>query len=170
LVSPGATVSLPIKKMAPRSETAAQNLPEWNIYGPETPGLSEACFFFETLGGVDGWSRAVLQSAAGDRGASVKFNTRLLPLFTLWKSRLAAADGYVTGLEPSINFPNCRSFEKQHGRVAVLAPGEIRRFEVAIEAHHDAASLRAAKAAVAAIQGAIKPEILTQPNPDWSPV
>ena len=23
------------------------NLPQWNVYGPETPGLAEACFFFD---------------------------------------------------------------------------------------------------------------------------
>ena len=67
---------------------------------------------------------------------SVKFNKRQLPCFTLWKNRQAAADGYVTGLEPATNFPNRKSFEKEQGRVAVLAPGETRRFEVADRGPH----------------------------------
>jgi hypothetical protein len=144
------------------------NLPEWNVYGPETPGLPEACFFFELLADAEGRTQAFLRSSAGDRGVSVKFNKNQLPCFIVWKNRQAAADGYVTGLEPAINFPNRKSFEKQQGRVAVLAPSESRRFEVAIEAHTDAASVATAEKAVAAIQGDVTPTILSQPDPHWS--
>ena len=107
---------------------------------------------------------------AGSQGVSVKFNRSQLPCFTLWKSRLAAADGYVTGLEPGMNFPNRRSFEKAHGRVAVFAPGEVRQFEVAIEAHPDAASVAAAEKQIAAIQGNAAPRIPREPEPKWSEV
>jgi hypothetical protein len=98
----------------------------------------------------------------------LKYDTRQLPCFTLWKNRQAEADGYVTGLEPAINFPNVRSFEKSRGRVAVLAPGESRTYAITLEAHGDAASLDAARQAVAAIQGSIKAEMLKQPKPEWS--
>ena len=37
LVHPGAKVSLPVKKLAPRDAVAAADLPTWNLYGPETP-------------------------------------------------------------------------------------------------------------------------------------
>ncbi len=168
LVSAGASVWLPVKKLAPRDAAAAANLPHWNVYGPETPGLPEACFFFDLLADAAGRTRTLLRSSSGDRGVSVKFNKNQLPWFTLWKNQQAAADGYVTGLEPAINFPNRRSFEKERGRVAVLAPGESRRFQVSIEAHCDAASVAAAQEAIAAIQGGISPEICCQPEPQWS--
>ncbi len=90
---------------------------------------------------------------AGDRGVSLKFNTNQLPCFTLWKNRQAECDGYVTGLEPGINFPNVKSFERRMGRVAVLAPGESRTYHVAIEAHGDAAAVKAAAAAVQSLAG-----------------
>jgi galactose mutarotase-like enzyme len=169
LLTPGAKVVVPIKKMAPRDAVAQANLREWNVYGPETPGLGEACFFFDLAADSAGQTQVLLRSATGKQGVSVKFNKGQLPCFTLWKNRQAAADGYVTGLEPSINFPNRKSFEKEKGRVAVLAPGETRRFEVSIEAHPDAAAIAAAEKAVAAIQDSVKPEICAAPDPQWSP-
>jgi galactose mutarotase-like enzyme len=169
LLTAGAKVMAPVKKLAPRDAVATANLPEWNVYGPETPGLGEACFFFDLAADAAGQTQVLLRSAAGKQGVSVKFNKSQLPCFTLWKNRQAAADGYVTGLEPSINFPNRKSFEKEKGRVAVLAPGETRRFEVSIEAHGDAAAVATAEKAVAALQGSVAPEICRQPDPQWSP-
>jgi len=168
LLTPGAKVVVPVKKVAPHNAVAVANLPDWNVYGPETPGMPEACFFFDLAADPAGRTQALLRSAAGNQGVSVKFNKNQLPCFTLWKNRQAAADGYVTGLEPAINFPNRKSFEKEKGRVATLAPGETRRFEVSIEAHADAASVAAAEKAVATIQSSVVPEICGQPNPQWS--
>jgi galactose mutarotase-like enzyme len=169
LLTPGAKVVVPIKKMAPRDVVAQENLSEWDVYGPETPGLGEACFFFDLVADAAGQTQVLLRCATGKQGVSVKFNKHRLPCFTLWKNRQAAIDAYVTGLEPSINFPNRRSFEKEKGRVAVLAPGETRRFEVSIDAHPDAAAVAAAEKAVAALQGSVKPEIRGEPDPQWSP-
>ena len=117
---------------------------------------------------ASGRTQALLRNPAGDQGVSVKFNKNQLPCFTLWKNRQAAADGYVTGLEPGINFPNRKSFEKQQGRVIVLDGGESRTFELTIEAHGDAAAVAAAEKAVAALQGKATPEVCSQPDPHWS--
>ena len=163
LVAPGARVMLPVKKAVPRDAVAATNVPEWNVYGPETPGLGEVCFFLDLLADAAGQTRALLLNPAGDQGVSVMFNKNQLPCFSLWKNRQAAADGYVTGLEPGTNFPNRKSFEKQQGRVIVLDGGESRTFEVIIEAHGDAAAVSAAEKAVTAIQGNVTPEICSQP-------
>ena len=104
--------------------------------------------------GTDGQTQALLRNAAGDQGASLTFNKKQLPCFTLWKNRQAAVDGYVTGLEPAINFPNCKSFEKEKGRVVVLAPGASRTFQVTLTAHADAESVAKAKTAVERLQEA----------------
>jgi hypothetical protein len=78
-----------------------------------------------------------------------------------------SADGYVTGLEPSINYPDPRSFEKENGRVAVLAPGETRTFDVALEVYPDAAAVSTAEAAIARLQAGTKPTIHDQPKRPW---
>jgi galactose mutarotase-like enzyme len=170
LVSAGAKVVLPVAKMAPRDAVAVGNLDEWDVYGPETPGLTEVVFFFDLAAGEDGFTQALLHNATGDHGVSLKFNKNQLPCFTLWKNRQAAADGYVTGLEPALNFSNVKSFEKKQGRVALLAPGESRTFELAIEVHPNAASVVGAQQKIAALQKGVVPTIASQPDPQWSPV
>jgi galactose mutarotase-like enzyme len=169
LVGSGAKIVLPVVKMAPRDAVAVGNLGEWDVYGPETPGLGEAVFFFDLASTEEGFTQALLRNAAGDQGVSLKFNKNQLPCFTLWKNRQAAADGYVTGLEPAINFPNNKSFEKKQGRVALLAPGESRSFELTIEVHPNAASVANAEQKIAALQKGITANILPQPDPQWSP-
>ncbi len=168
LLDPGSKVVLPVATVAPRDEVAVGNLDEWDTYGPETPGSSEAVFFFDLAARHDGQTRAMLRNAAGDRGVSLSFNKNELPHFTLWKNRQADGDGYVTGLEPAVNFPNIKSFEKARGRVALLEPGESRSFTITLEAHADAKSVAASEETIAELQGSNTPDVLDRPNPEWS--
>lgn len=167
LVVPGSKAVLPVATVAPRDAVAAADVGAWDTCGPATPHLAESVFFADLAAEADGSTRVMLRGPGGDRAVSLKFSKRQLPCFTLWKNRQAEADGYVTGLEPATNYPNPRSFEKRHGRVVRLAPGESRRFEIDLEVHPDAASVEAAEAAVATIQGHGTPEVLDQPNPEW---
>lgn len=167
LLGPGARIHLPLKKLAPHSPGALENLPRWNAYGEEG-SIVEVVYCCEPLADSQGWTQAVLENAQGNQGFSIQFNKQQLPYFALWKNLQSAADGYVTGMEPTINFPNPRSFEKAQGRVAVLAAGESRSFELTLGALGDADAVAAAKAKVAAIQGDTQPEILAQPDPKWS--
>ena len=168
LLSPGAKVLLPLRRLAPRDAVAAADLPAWDTYGPETPGLGEACFFCDLAADAAGRTQAVLRSPSGTQGVSLKFAKSQLPCFTLWKSCRAVADGYVTGLEPGLNYPNVKSFERRAGRVAVLMPGQSRTFELEIEPLADADAVRDAAAAVAALQRGTVPEVLPSPDPAWS--
>ncbi|GAB6164755.1 aldose 1-epimerase family protein [Thermostilla marina] len=168
LLDPGSKVLLPIEKMAPRDATAVENAAEWDRYGPESPGLREAVFYFRPAAAESGETVALLHNSGADLGACVRFDVRQLPCFTLWKNRQAVVDGYVTGLEPATNFPNTKSFEKEHGRVVDLAPGESRTFRVTVEALTDAAAVAKVQEEVRAVQGERAPEILQHPDPDWS--
>ena len=168
LVQAGAKVLLPVKRLAPRDAVAVADLPTWNLYGPETPGSAEVCFFMEPAGDADGNTQVLLHDRAATQGVSLKFNTRQLPCFSLWKNREAACDGYVTGLEPATNFPNVKSFEKQMGRVVALGPGQSRSSSLALEPLADAAGVQAAAAAIAELQRGTPAEILAQPDPRWS--
>jgi len=168
LVHPGAKVLLPVKRLAPRDAVAVADQPTWDLYGPETPRSAEVCFFMELAGDADGNTQVLLQDAAAAQGASLKFNVRQLPCFTIWKNREAACDGYVTGLEPAPTFPNVKSFEKQMGRVVALAPGRSRSFSITLEPLAEAAGVQAAAAAIAQLQRSAPAEILAQPDPKWS--
>lgn len=168
LLNAGSKLVAPVATVAPRDAAAAESIDTWDTYDPQTPGSSELCYFFDLVGDSTGRTHVLLHNAAGNQGVSLAFNKNQLPYFTQWKSRQAAADGYVTGLEPAINFPNARSFEKEKGRVDVLQPGESREFEITIEAHDSAASVEVAKAEIAKLQAGTKPDIRQKPNPDWS--
>jgi len=170
MLNPGSKVVLPVRKVAPRDAVAVGNVAEWDAYGPETPGLTEAVFFCELASDAAGHTQALLHNAEGNQGVSIKYNTTELPCFTVWKNRQAAADSYVTGLEPATNYPNARAFEKEKGRVIVLGPGQSRQFQVTLEAHPDATSVTTAKEAVGRLQAGVSPQILPQPDPQWSRV
>ena len=168
LAAPGSRILLPVKRLVPRDAMAAADVPQWNVYHAESPGHPEVCHFIEPAADAAGQTRALLCSPAADQGVSLLFNRHEMPCFTLWKNRQAVADGYVTGLEPGINYPNPKSFEKRQGRVAPLAPGETRHFQLTLEAHPTAASVAAARSLVAAIQEGTKPDLLPKPDPAWS--
>jgi hypothetical protein len=108
-----------------------------------------------------------LIGAGGQRGASLHFNTRQLPCFTLWKNTPPVEDGYVTGLEPGTNFPNPRSFEGERGRVVKLAAGESARFDLVMNYLSDATSVAAEEAAIAALQGSQEPVVHADPIAEW---
>jgi hypothetical protein len=112
----------------------------------------------------------MLRDASGARGVSLHVDTRQLPCFTIWKNTTAAADGYVTGLEPATNFPNRRSHEAGQGRVVELAAGGVARFDLDLEIHVGSAEVAAAEAAIAALQAGVEPRIFREPQPGWSDI
>ncbi len=67
LVQPGSKVALPVKRLALRDAMAATDLSTWDIYGPETPGSKEVCFFSEPASDVDGRTQVLLHNAAATR-------------------------------------------------------------------------------------------------------
>ena len=170
LVEPGAKICAAVKQMMPPTLRAVPGLTQWDVYGEPTAGTAEEAYFFELLGDPTGSTRTLLRSAAGDRGVSLRFDVEQLPCFTLWKNAPAREDGFVTGLEPGVNFPNPRSFEERQGRVRDLVPGETARFELAIEAHGDRASVAAAETEIARVQAQQEPQIHKSPQAGWTMV
>ena len=75
-----------------------------------------------------GWTTAALVNRAGDKGVSIGFDTRQLPLLTLWKNTDTANQGYVTGIEPGTNYAYPVRIEREQGRVRQLQPGESVEF------------------------------------------
>ena len=168
-VSPGARAVIPFERMAPRTTLAVENLPEWNKFGPETPGSNEVVFFFEPAADKNGQVKTMLVNAGGNRGLVLGFDRKSLPLFCLWKSRLSNNDGYISGLEPAVNFPNNYSFEKKHGRVIPLKPGKSRTHELRFEFLRDAESVEHTEKEIAAIHHAATGKIVPNPIPEWTP-
>jgi hypothetical protein len=119
----GSRVLAPIKEMSPLTARAAESLATYETYGPPTPGFAEQVYVYDLLADNRGQTLAVLENSHSSKAVCLRFPTRELPCFTVWKNTMALEEGYVTGLEPATNYPNFRGFERQQGRVRTLAPG-----------------------------------------------
>jgi len=167
ILGEGAQVVLPVAEMTPRDEGAAAGLTAWDTYAAPTAGTSEQVYFFDLHADPEGNTEALLEDSAAQTGVSLRFNTRQLPCFTLWKNTQSVVDGYVTGLEPGTNYPNPRSHEDEHGRVVELAGGESKTFDLALEYHADEAAVTAVRERIAKLQTGGKPQIHATPVPGW---
>jgi hypothetical protein len=167
LLDAGSRFVAPLKTVVPRNAHAAEGIKSFDSYPAPQAGYEEQVYFMELLADEQHRSLALLKNAHGTKGASLHFDVRRLPCFTVWKNTVASADGYVTGLEPATNFPNPRSFEGRQGRVLKLPPGGKTQLDLELRFYNDAAEVTKAEQAVAALQGTVKPNIFSSPQPGW---
>jgi len=169
LLEAGGQVVAAARQIAPYDEGSASAIEQWMSYAGPTPGFTQQCYFLEPIADEQGVAQALLHNAAGDKGVSIKFNIQELPCFTLWKNTAGASDGYVTGLEPGTSYPNLKTFERQQGRVVVLAPGESYRASIQIEVHDSAVEVQALADRIHGIQDGGGPELHAKLHPSFSP-
>lgn len=165
----GAENVVPFHELVPRDPHSAKGVDRHAVYGPPTAGLPEEAFFYRPVADEHGWSTAVLKSRAATAAFAVHFQTKQLPCFTVWKNTQSLAEGYVTGLEPGVNLPNFRAYERQQNRLPMLAPGATYRSEFAWEFADDAADVTRLVDRVKVLQNIVKPEVHATPQPGWSP-
>ena len=111
---------------------------------------------------------AIYAAARTDEAIGMRWSTRTLPCFTVWRNTPAEVDGYVLGIEPGTNYPNPHPFEKQQGRVIKLAVGQKWSAAVSVAWHRDAAAIAADEQAIRGIQGERKTIVSDHPRPNWS--
>ena len=157
ILEAGAQLLAPFKWVYARDEVAAKGVERLCSYGPPTPGALEQAFFAALNAREDGSTDVVLHNAAGDLGCRVSFNVNEMPCFTLWKYEASEGEGYVTGLEPSIGYPNPKPFERSKGRVPVLQPGESHKVRLRFELLEAPGHVAAAKACVEELQIPLEP-------------
>ncbi|MDO5553144.1 MAG: aldose 1-epimerase family protein [Planctomycetia bacterium] len=167
-LTPGAKVEIPFEEMSPRNADAAAQLTEWALYHDEKPGEPETCYYFDLAQDRTHRTKVMLVNAKGNRAVTLGFSREQFPCFTLWKMQRPNGDTYVTGLEPSVNYPNQRSFEKANGRVIPLGPGEAREFEIEIEILHNPGEIAESLHYIKRLQAGAAQKILPTPNPKWS--
>jgi galactose mutarotase-like enzyme len=165
----GARFSMPARWVAPRDARAAEGMERFDIFAGPTTGFIEQCYWFGPLADGDGKTVALLRNPAGDGSVAIRFDTRALPAFTLWKNTQAREDGYVAGLEPGTDFPNAKPFERQKGRVVTLGPGETRTFRVSIEVHDTETGVASVEEEIARIQKDTPCKVHKEPLEAYSP-
>ena len=122
-----------LAELVPRNAYSAKSVDRWDDYDGPVSGFQEQVYFAKPQASDRGWTTAMLHDSTKKSGIAVRYDTRTLPCFTLWKNTTAVEDGYVTGLEPATGFPNTKSFEAQASRVVKLTAGESRSFSLQLE-------------------------------------
>jgi hypothetical protein len=167
LLGEGAKIVAPVKTIVPRNANAAKSVTRWDHYPAPAAGTEESVYFFELFADAASRTQAMLRNAESTLGVSMSWDTETLPYFTLWKNPTAAADGYVTGLEPGTNFPNPRSFEGKQGRYVTLAPDQSVRYDLTLDFLTSKEEVLSAESQVNAIAAGRQPQVHASPMPDW---
>ena len=163
----GGKVVAAFREMAPHTGHAAKALDTWDTYRGPTAGFPEEVYNFRPVAGLDGQSAALLHNAMRNIGLVVRWRPEELPCFMVWKNTVARADGYVTGLEPSTNYPYFKGHERRQGRVVTLPPNGKWSATVTLEMYDERPAVDKAIAEIAAIQASVKPTI--HQTPIWGP-
>jgi hypothetical protein len=163
LLGAGAQFVGAVKQVVPFNAHAAKGLDAYASYAGPTKGFVEQVYCLYPYADADNRTMIMLQSADGERAASMRFSTRQLPYVTLWKNTNAVEEGYVTGLEPGTGFPYNRRVERKFGRVPKLGPhGEV-RFAIDFAVHSGKDEVGRAAAEVARIQAGRRTQIVAEP-------
>jgi hypothetical protein len=169
LLQAGARITAPIRTAAPLTDIAAQEgIDNWNIMPPPRPESAEQVYVVDLAEDNSGNTRVLVEGLTDDEAVGLRFQKTALPCFTVWRNTPAEADGYVLGIEPGTNFPNPRSFEKQHGRVVSLLPGEKWQASITSTWHNEPRSIAAEVDAIKAIQNNCDLTLSKIPRQDWS--
>lgn len=167
LVSPGAKFVAAFNKMCPRDQNAVNELPQWNKFVDPVPGKAETCYFFDLCANENDDTNVALINNSCDRGVSLTFNKKDFPYFILWKTQRPNGDIYVSGMEPAVNFPNTRSFEKKNGRLVHLAAKDTRCFRFEFDVLASKAEVDDCVERIEKMQEKGEGDILNAPVPEW---
>ncbi|KYP87652.1 thioredoxin [bacteria symbiont BFo1 of Frankliniella occidentalis] len=143
----------PLKSVSPFNDYAKKGLDGWNVYGAPTKDFDEMVFNLQPKADSNGKTVAAVINSKGDKGAAIEFDTRQLPLLTMWKNTDTLKQGYVTGIEPGTNYAYPVTIEKEQGRVKQLQPGQSTEFTLTYSLLKDASAVQKVEQRVKQIQG-----------------
>ena len=167
----GARLVAPIQEVCPRDPRAQEGIGHYDVYKAPEAGYAEQVYFFKLHGDpANGKTLAMLRNHKGDKAVALRFSTKEMPCFTLWKNTGGLKEGYVTGLEPATNYPNARPFEKKNGRVVTLPPGGCQIIENVLEVLNTSEAVAKAEAEVKALQSRGGPTVHKAPVEPLAPV
>lgn len=153
----------PLKSVSPFNDYAKKGLDGWNVYGAPTKDFDEMVFNLQPKADSNGKTLAAVINSKGDKGAAIEFDTRQLPLLTMWKNTDTLKQGYVTGIEPGTNYAYPVTIEKEQGRVKQLQPGQSTEFTLTYSLLKDASAVQKVEQRVKQIQGDDSVEINQTP-------
>ncbi|MHC4886626.1 MAG: aldose 1-epimerase family protein [Planctomycetota bacterium] len=170
LMSEGAKLVIPASVAMPRDQGYnRESVKRWDRQLAPTTGIGEECWYVQPKADRKGMTRHMLVNGDGDLGVVQEYALKSLPCFAFWKNPGALEDGYVTGLEPSTNFPNPMCYEKKQKRVVNLRSGRSWESAMTIGLRQGRKAIAAETKKIKSIQGAKKTEVLGAPEKGFSP-
>lgn len=165
----GAQLVCPALEVAPRDPRAAEDIDTWNIYKAPEAGYVEQGNYLELAARADGSTFSMLRNNAGDKGVVMRFNKNQMPCFCQWKHTTGMNEGYVTGMEPAINYPNLKTFERERGRVVTLSAGQAYTIDMSMEVLTSAEEVKGMEAEAREILNGKETLVHKNPIAKWSP-
>ncbi|MFP1929311.1 aldose 1-epimerase family protein [Lonsdalea quercina] len=153
ILEQGARFVAPVKEISPFNDYAKPGLKDWATYQGPTKDFDEMVFNVSPYADKDGKTLAALVNKAGDKGVSIAFDTRQLPVLSLWKNTDTEKQGYVTGIEPGTSYAYPVTVERKMGRVKQLQPGQSTTFELTYSLLSNADAVQKTEQRVKEIQG-----------------
>ncbi|MGP2450053.1 aldose 1-epimerase family protein [Pantoea stewartii subsp. indologenes] len=158
ILEEGARFMAPMSGISPFNGYAKAGLKNWQTYQGPTKDFDEMVFNIKPLSDKNHQTVAAVVNKAGNKGASIQFDTQQLPLLTLWKNTDTLKQGYVTGIEPGTNYAYPVTIEREQKRVKQLAPGASATFDLTYTLLHNSDQVNAVEKRIKAIQGDTKIE------------
>lgn len=156
ILEEGARFLAPMSSISPFNDYAKAGLKTWQTYAGPTKGFDEMVFNIQPLADDNHQTLAAVVNKAGDKGASIQFDTRQLPVLTLWKNTDSVKQGYVTGIEPGTSYAYPVTIEREQKRVKQLQPGASTQFDLTYTLLHSSEQVADVEKKIAAIQGDTK--------------
>ncbi|HWQ74744.1 MAG TPA: aldose 1-epimerase family protein [Syntrophomonas sp.] len=123
---------LPDCQVTPRDDAARQQIDKHCSFQAPENHFPETVFFLKTDSDKDGNTYAAIfnpELGLHGLGLVITYNQKNLPYLVQWKN-MGNGD-YVVALEPSNCYPQGRKEIRENKMLQYLAPGEIRRFDLA---------------------------------------
>jgi hypothetical protein len=158
-----------VKEVFPFDAGAAKDLKTWTTYLAPTSGYGEQVYCVTPYTTEKGRTTVMLHNAQATRGIAIRYQTKTLPGFTLWKNTDTEEEGYVTGLEPGTGFPYNRSVERAAGRVKKLKPGKERRFVLTYQILGGKTGVAKVAAEIKALQKGRPTKVVAEPPAKLEP-
>lgn len=153
ILEEGARFLAPVESIGPFNDYAKGGVKAWQTYQGQTKGFDEMVFNIKPLSDSDHHSLAAVVNKAGNKGAAIQFDTRQLPVLTLWKNTDTDKYGYVTGIEPGTSYAYPVTIEREQKRVKQLQPGASTQFDLTYTLLHNSDQVAEVEKTVQGIQG-----------------
>ncbi|WP_085248123.1 aldose 1-epimerase family protein [Gilliamella mensalis] len=163
ILEEGARFVAPVKEISPFNSYAKDGLNTWQTYLGPTKDFDEMVFNVYPFADENGQTQVMVTNKAGDKAAGIAFNTKQLPVLSLWKNTDTLKQGYVTGLEPGTSFAYPVTIERQQKRVRQLKSGQSTEFTLTYSLLSSKDDVAKYEQKIQAIQGNQTTKVVNKP-------